>query len=571
MKTPVFSRRALGCALTFVLGFGLLQAADFTWNATSGAFTTGGNWVGGSAPASGNSVFLTNGVVGAPATTTFVGSGNYLIMNFTSGAYNTFTVTTTPATNFLRFTGAFNNGGIIENGTGNVWFQLNNPAATNPTAVSTNSGTIQAANPGVFWLDLSVSPSSPNLTNTGGLLLAKSGSTLRINTAQTTTQTVIGGTLRSAAGGTIINSDSAAALANLRLTDVTVDNQGTFTSAQQHTGTVAGSIRLVDTILMGTTVFTNAVGGTVNVLNTGGGTGLQPTQLNSSFTLTGNASFDNRGLLNITNDTTRTGASLTTNSLVFGISSTTATFRNTGTIRVVNDATAAGATAAFTSVNSITNEGTVRIKGNAGNTGASFTVTGSGGNYTQSGAGVRTLLERGGLLSAESVFITSGDLGGVGTVSGIDVIIGSAGRVVVADTLGAGAGAGELLFNAHLTFDDGAQVLFALGADTAGSGRVLLGSGYDLVIGDTVILSISDLNGSATTGTTYRLFSLNGGSVTGTFVLDTLPAGWDGYLTMGADYVDFTFGPALIPEPSTYALLIGGLVVACVVGIRRRR
>ncbi len=570
MKTPVFSRRALGCALTFVLGFGLLQAADYTWNTTSGAFTTGGNWVGGVAPPSGNNVFLTNGTLGTPAATTFVGSGNYLIVNFTSGVYNTFTATTTPATNFLRFTGAFNNAGIIENGTGNLLLQVNNPAASNPSAVSVNTGTIQAANPGVFWLDLSVSPTSPSLTNTGGLLLAKNGSTLRINTVQSTTQAVTGGTLRSAVGGTITNSDSAAALANLRLTDVTVDNQGTFTSAQQHTGTVS-STRLVDTILTGTTVFTNAVGATVNVLNTGGGTGLLASGLNSSFTLTGNASFDNRGLLNITNDTTRTGASLTTNTLVFGINSTTATFSNTGTIRVINDATATGATAAFTSVQSITNEGTVRIKGNASNTGASFTVTGSGGNYTQSGTGVRTLLERGGLLSAESVFINSGDLGGVGTVSGIDVVIGSTGRVVVADTLAAGAGAGELVFNAHLTFDDGAQVLFALGVDTAGSGRVLLGAGYDLVIGDTVTLSLSDLNGSAATGTTYRLFSLNGGSVTGTFVLDTLPEGWDGYLTTGVDYVDFTFGPALIPEPSTYALLIGGLMWIGVMGIRRRR
>ncbi len=570
MKTPVSSLRALGCALPFFLSFGLLQAADYTWNATSGAFTTGGNWVGDVAAPSGNNILLTNGTLGTPATTTFTGSGNYLIVNFTSGAYNTFTVNTTPSTNFLRFTGAFNNAGIVENGTGNVWFQVNNPAATNPSAVSVNSGTIRAANPGVFWLDLSVSPTAPNLTNTGGLLLAKNGSILRINTVQSTTQAVTGGTLRSDVGGTITNSDSAAALANLRLADVTVDNQGTFTSAQQHTGTVT-STRLVDTILTGTTVFTNASGATVNVLNTGGGTGLLATQLNSSFTLAGNASFDNRGLLNITNDTTRAGASLTTNSLTFAISSATATFSNTGTLRVINDATATGATAVFTSVKSITNEGTVRIKGNASNTGASFTVTGSGNNYTQSGTGLRTLLERGGLLSAENVFINSGDLGGVGTVSGIDVNIGSGGRVVVADTLAAGAGAGELVFNSNLTFEDGADVVFALGADTAGSGRVLLGVGNSLVIGDTVTLSIRDLNGSAATGTTYRLFSLNGGSVTGTFVLDTLPAGWDGYLTTGADYVDFTFGSALIPEPSTYALLVGGLTVWGVIGIRRRR
>lgn len=570
MKTPVVSLRALVCALPLFLSAGLLRAADFTWNAASGAFTTNGNWVGGTAPASGNSILLTNGVSGTPATTTFVGSGNYLIVNFTSGAFNTFTVNTTPSTNFLRFTGAFNNAGIVENGTGNVWFQVNNPAASNPSAVSVNSGTIRAANPGVFWLDLSVSPASPSLTNTGGLLLAKSGSTLRINTVQTTTQAVSGGTLRSEAGGTITNSDSAAALANLRLTDVTVDNQGTFTSAQQHTGSVSSN-RLVDTILTGATVFTNATGGTVNVLNTGGGTGLLATQLNSSFTLTGNASFDNRGLLNITNDTTRAGASLTTNSLVFGINSATATFSNTGTIRVVNDATATGATAVFTSVKSITNEGTVRIKGNASNTGASFTVTGPGANYTQSGTGLRTLLERGGLLSAEDVFINSGDLGGVGTVSGLEVNIGSGGRVVVADTLAAGAGAGELVFNSNLTFEDGSHVVFALGADTAGSGRVSLGTGNSLTIGDTVILSIRDLNGSAVNGTTYRLFSLNGGSVTGTFVLDTLPAGWDGYLTTGADYVDFTYGTALIPEPSTYALLAGGLTVFGAIMIRRRR
>ncbi len=545
------------------------RAESIYWNAVSGDWATVGNWadtLGGTTstvfPATTPiNYFLTNGTTGSVKTTTLTGiPANRIVTNFEIGAFNTLYINGISAVGSAgspRVTTSLNNAGLIQTGTAGtdfVHFELQGSSLV-------NSGTI-AADKGVLRMSFSQS-----FNNTGGLLVANAGGTFNLQGSQTLSLT--NGTLRSEVGG-VVQVGTVDVQSKLRLNGTTVDNQGTFTTVQNYATATSGT-RTVGTYLEGATALTNAVGGTVNLLNSGTGsaTGTTVTQMAARFEVSGTASFNNQGLLNITNSTTRTGDALVDNSLVFSISSATATFQNTGTIQVVNTSTALGNTTQFTSVKSIVNEGTVRVQGTAAAT-ASFIVTGSGNAYTQSGTGLRTLLERGGQLSAESIFIDSGDLGGVGTVTGLDTYIGAGARMVAADTLSDGAGAGVLTFNSHLTFDNNSAAVFALGADTATSGQVVLGAGFGLGIGSNVLLTLADLDGSATSGT-YRLFELDGGSVTGTFILNTLPSGWAGDLVYGADFVDFTFSGSPIPEPSTYAMIFGGLVLGAAAFRRRRR
>ena len=588
MKLPLIrvcphgSRRA--CATIFAgaaLVFGAssaVQAQGIYWNAASGDWATVGNWANGSQGGSAltsfatdgsTDYFLTNGTLGSAKTTTITNAptGRYPA-NLTIGAYNSLFIAGTASTGSAgspRVKTNFTNAGLIEAGSAGT-DSTRLEIAFSAGGASVNTGTI-AANKGLFSMVIGTG----SLNNTGGLLVSRNGATLNLANNQTAPAAIQNGTLRSETGGTI--QVGVTDIQNkLRLDGVTVDNQGTFTTIQSF-ATAASGARTVTTFLNGSTAFTNAANATVNVLNSGSGsaTGDTVTQLAASFEINNTASFNNQGLLNITNSTTRTGAALTNNSLVFSVNSATASFQNTGTIQVVNASTSTGATAVFTSVKSIVNEGTVRVQGTASKT-ASFTVSGSGASYTQSGTGVRTLLEQGGVLSAENVHIDSGKLGGVGTVTGIDTYIGAGGRLVAGDTLSGGVGAGVLSVNSFLTFEDNATAVFALGANTATSGRVVMGTSFDLTIGNMVKISLLDLNGTATAGVTYRLFELAGGTVTGSFVLDPLPSGWVGSLTTGSNYVDFTLTSlSAVPEPSSTALLASVAIAMTVLAQRRRR
>ncbi len=551
------------------------QAQSFFWNVSDGLWPDTANWVdevgdpvGALAANNGSGDYnLTNGTLGSEATTTMTDMPDPRFINsLTVGQYNTLFLTGNADTQNAgtpRIVAPLTNAGLIQAGSASTDFLR---VEINASGTNLNTGEIRASQ-GTFRLQ--INSSTGNLDNsTTGLISVKSGAVLNMSNSPSG-GSVLNGTLNSEAGG-LIQVGIYDVQSKLRLDGVTVGNNGTFTTVQQYASTMSGG-RTVNTYLNGATAFTNAVGATVNVLNTGTGFNAgSVTQLDVRFDINNTASFDNQGLLNITNDTTRTGGDLTSNAAVFSVTSATATFTNTGTIQVVNNSTgSSGATSIFTSVKSITNEGTVRVKGDVTNANASFTVTGSGASYTQSGTGLRTLLERGGALAAETIFINSGDLGGVGTVTGIDTYIGSGARMVAADTLADGAGAGVLTFNSHLTFDNNSSAVFALGADTASSGQVVLGAGFELGIGSNVMLTLADLDGSATSGT-YRLFELDGGSVTGTFILNTLPAGWAGDLVYGADFVDFTFSGSPIPEPSTYALILGVVTLVAVAHRRRR-
>ncbi len=557
-------------SLLCLVNFAQADADDLYWNVTSGDWGTLGNWVDeNDAPIGAFPVnttgdyFLLNGTSDTAAEASIVnGPDNRNTGSVSIGQYNTLIfsgISPTGTATSIRNNGNFDNAGLITSGlssTDHIVLQLNWNSALSPTI--NNTGTIQVSQ-GALQLNLG----SGKITNAGGLLLAKSGALMNL------TRITEGGTVRSETGGVIEVGGSFQATGTSNFTGVTIDNQGSFESVSS--GTIVSGGRVVNATLDGATAFDNT--GTTLVANTGTVASDSSTEHSARIDLAGTATFTNSGLLSIQNSTTRTsGAATFIQKAVFSINAAGVTFTNTGTIEVLHDSTLADTSATFTSVKSMENGGLVHIRGNANNVGADLTLTG-GSTYSQTAPTARTVLERGGVINAEIIQIDGGDFGGVGFIKGLGTtIITDGGRLVAGDTRSAGVGAGALSFEGDLWFEANAATLFAIGADTNSSGRVVIEAGYNLEIGSGVILTLADLDGSATAGTTYRLFSLDGGSVTGSFVLNTLPTDWAGSLDIGADYVDFTLTStgAPIPEPSTGALY-AGLGVVMVTLVRRRR
>jgi fibronectin-binding autotransporter adhesin len=518
-----------------------LQAAAWTWNVTSGNYTTASNWNPATAPSNTatDDIFLTNGTLVSSATTTLTATRT--AGTLAVGTYNTFAFSAG-----YTVTSLTNNGLII--GTANI---------SRAAGVSiTNSGTMQSG-AGVFGL------STATVTNTGGTILAtNSGSVRFINNA-----TVTDGTLRSVAGGGILQNGLGNSNQNLALNNVTIDNQGSFTNIQDNVSGNVGST-LLQVNLGASTVFTNAAGATTQVLNAGSVATTSANARRSVFNVNAGATFNNAGSLIIQNDATRTG-SLTGQDATFTVASTGA-FTNTGTVRVIANTTAVGATAAFSATTSLTNEGLVHVKGNANNAFASFSVTGT---YTQSGVGNRrTIIEQGGTISAGSLLISSGTLGGVGVVSGTTTI-GADGALVAGVTAAGVDGAGVLTLNNQTILGSDSELKFSLGANTATSGQIVLVGSAGLTLGTNVTLTLTDLTGGSwVDGTTYRIVDFGAGALTGSlsnFTLNIVPSGWTATLSTGAggtDYVDVTLHA--VPEPSAALLL--ALAGTSVLIFRRR-
>ena len=567
MKLPRIS--AVFRLITPLLGlFALVlsaQAQSFYWNVSSGLWPVVGNWVDGSNAAvtqlGGNvgagDYFLTNGTLVAPATTTMTGIPNPRFFNSLQvGQYNTLFLTGTADSQNAgtpRLTSLLTNAGLIQAGSAaNDFLRVE----LNSTGTNVNSNEIRAAQ-GLFRLVIN---NGGSLNNAGGLMLVKTGATLNLSTG---TGSIQAGTLRSETNSTI-EVGGYDVQTKVRLSGVTVENNGTFRTTQSTGGSGA---RTLNTLLLGNSTFANV--GTTLVLSSGTGANTG-TIHDSRFDVDSTASFTNTGTIRVLNDSTKTGNTGYSQTATFAVSATTATFTSTGTIEVFNESALANTFSRFTSVKAIVNQGKVHLRGNAANLGASFVLTGTSDNgiYSQTGATSRTLLERGALLTAPTITITEGRLGGVGTITGATTI-GSDATLIAGDTLASGPGAGQLAFSGSLTFLANSEVQFGLGANTANSGRFSLLGSSALTVGTDVTLSLFDL-GSATSGT-YRLFALDSGTITGGFILDQVPAGWTAELSGGAgfNYVDVTLAP--IPEPSTYALLAAGGTGLAAMVIRRRR
>ncbi len=552
----------------------LVAQTTYTWNATTGNWDTPANWTSNVVPVynQADSIVLSNGVELTPASTTYTPGVDLRFKDISVGLNNSLLRTANGTAN-LRAVGSFQNEGVIRASQTSGTFGLELFGASGSTL--TNSGTIEATGNGGT---LNIQATTVNFTNTGGILRSSNGATLSLRTANGYLAGLIGGQIQSGVSSTILVSGDVDT--RLQLSNVLVDNQGTFLNRQFQTGAGLSNSRETGTRLIGGTVFTNASTGLVHVLAANTGTSGSETRLDSVFsvgvsnTVGNTASFINNGTLRIQNTSTRANGAVAPQQIASFSVAAGSTFTNTGTVEVFHDTTAVGVrSSAFTSAIAITNEGTVHIRGNSVNEGASFTVSG-GQSYTQSGTGLRTLLERGGVLTAGSVLINSGSLGGVGTVTGATTI-GSAATLIAADTLADGAGAGVLTFNDNLIFANDSDVSFALGVDTNSSGRITLAGSSALSFGTGLTLNLSDLTGGNwTNGITYRLFDVTSASIVGSLgdiTVNTGSAEWSGVLSGGTGfgYIDVTLYSS-IPEPSSYAVIASLAVVLATLGSRRR-
>ncbi len=551
-----------------LLPAGPLSAGTWDWNVLSGNWNASASWSSatnsGTFPTSntdGVTVNLTNGTLGTPAEATL--TADWLLGSNTSvtiNAHNTLTLSLDKSFQVNSATASWTNHGIIQSSSTSGRFR-------GTAGTKTNDGTIQALSGGylTFW-------DFGTINNAGGTIQAKTGGTIR----SWSSATINGGALKSEVGGTLLNDASGNSAQTITLTGVTVSNAGTYTNDQSTVAAGNGSTSIQTTLGTGT-VFTNEAGAITQVLNTGSGTTTSATNRTSLFNVNSGSTFNNAGTLLIQNDATRTGT-LTGQIITFTVNSAATAFTSTGTIKVIANTTAIGATATFTSAKSITNDGVVLIKGNTNNEYATFSVTGTGNDYTQSaGSGRRTVLEQGGELNVvDQVAINGGTFGGVGTVTGATTIGGDA-TLIVAETFAVAGtpAAGVLTFNNTLALANDSEVKFGLGLNTATSGQIVLVGASNLTVGSNVTLTLSDLTGGSwVDGTTYRLFDLGAGSISSTsFVVNFTSSGWDAVLNTGAagtDFLDVTIhAMASVPEPSSYALFGGA--VALLYAVRRRK
>lgn len=236
--------------------------------------------------------------------------------------------------------------------------------------------------------------------------------------------------------------------------------------------------------------------------------------------------------------------------------------------------TGGSASTAF-GVNSIhATNGTVSAK--LAGTGATFTkttaqtVTLSGANTYTGATSVNagTLSVTGSLASGSAVGVASGaTLRGTGTIGGATTI--ASGGIVAA---GINASTiGTLTFNSTLA---GSGSTFSLKLNsTAGTFDLITAAGA-VTLGSST-LSLIDIGSGAWTGTTSAFSIVHGSSITGVFLGlsngATVNVGSNIFtLNYGASDVTLTFVSA-IPEPATYATILGALALGGVVWSRRRR
>lgn len=202
-------------------------------------------------------------------------------------------------------------------------------------------------------------------------------------------------------------------------------------------------------------------------------------------------------------------------------------------------------------------------------------------------AGTLALGAGGSLANTAEIMIADGatfDVSASGFTLGNGQLLGGAGSVVGAfvagdgSTIAPGSPAGTLTFEDGLTLEAGSILEFQLGSasDLIAVGNGTL-TGPD---GGTVTLNLSDAGDfDPLTGATFTLFDFSGASTENfdiaDFVVGTLPAGTtpaDYSFGLSAGALTLTYGAAsAVPEPASWAVLVGAAAFGCAFARRRRR
>lgn len=393
-------------------------------------------------------------------------------------------------------------------------------------------------------------------TNVVTLGSAGNGSATWIDQA---TNTTVNNNIVAAAstGGTLVLGANSAAASDVTFAGtVTLNGDLTLTSAKTGANAV---------------IYTKVISGVGALTTTGGVT-----------RLTGNNTFT--GDTRVTSGTLQLGAASGTTTLAlqnstldmntadagavsFGTSTSTtitnATFagiKGTRDLSLLNSNTTPAAVA-LTIGNNTTNQS---YSGILSGTGASLTKVGTNtqtlsGANTYTGATIisnGTLRVDGSLASGSAVSVAAGaTLRGTGTIGGATSVAGTG-------TVAAGINAstiGTLTFSSSLTAVSGATFSLKLNG-TAGTFDLLTSSGV-VTLGSST-LSFLEIGSGSWTGTTSAFSIVHGSSIVGTFAGLSNGAA----ITIGANVFTLNYGASdvtltAIPEPSTYAALVGVLVL----------
>lgn len=230
--------------------------------------------------------------------------------------------------------------------------------------------------------------------------------------------------------------------------------------------------------------------------------------------------------------------------------------------------------------------GTATLTTGANNTDTTFAgiISGTGGKLTKTGTGVFTLtgvntytgativdggslIVDGSLASGSAVTVNSGGtLGGSGTIRGTTTLASGS-------KLSAGSNsAATLTFSGGLDIaaaaNDSAAFVFTLGTsfDKIVAGSLTLGTG----VIDAADFSFTTGSGFAD-GQSYTLFESTSvaGTFTSFFLTNIGGSGIDGTVALDGNNIVLT--TSAVPEPSTYAALLGGTALLAAGIVRRRR
>jgi len=537
----------------YALGNGL----NTVQNRGSGLLTLSGSLV-----KNGTILVLNGGSSGITVTGTISGSSNNSDLYVTEGT------TTLSAANTYNGSTWVYGGGTLING-------VTNALPTNTTLVlgGTNGGTDNSSN--TFDLH-GYNQSITALSSTG------SGTqTVTNNGTGTSTLTISGG---GTYGGVISNGSGITALA-LTGGNLLLGGSNTYTGATAVTG---GTLTLNGSLAAGSAVSVNGAtlagsgtaNGTVtgtNAIINGSNLTLGATELYGASTLAGittaTSITDNSGTLTVSGTTTsdvtvKSGATLAGSGQVIGtVSGNSATINGRGLSIGVTTLSGSSTLSGYNIASSVTvKSGTTSLTGTTRSTGTLLVSAGA------------TLNANGTIAGSASV---SGVLKGNSTVTG--------NLTLTSGTLSPGNSSGITTVEGNFTVDHNSTLVAQVSGTVAGisydqvkvSGNVSLDGTLDLstltglTLGSTITLV--DNTGNGTTTGYFSTILTSDSSYTVTSNSDyTFTSGTTEYLLSfsansdgGASFNDVTL--TVVPEPSTWAILVGGIgMLAFVQSLRRR-
>ncbi|QYM79705.1 autotransporter-associated beta strand repeat-containing protein [Horticoccus luteus] len=447
--------------------------------------------------------------------------------------------------------------GLIKTG-GGLQMLIGANVYTGPTTIS--GGTLQL---GLGGVDGSLNPVSA-ITNNGTLAFYRSNTT----TQGTDFGAISGSGQLSIQGGTLVLTSDNAITGTTTIVDGTLQlgNGGA-------TGSVAGDITDHGTVVFnrsGDYTFGHSISGTGGLTNNG-----NIVRFSAAQTYTGPTQI-NTGILVLptTADNTLSASTVVTvaNGAKLDLSGRNQTFAGlsgAGTVYSFNS-TASTLTLAVAADQSQV------FSGNLGGADPHFALTKSGdGTQTLSGANTYT----GGTTVSQGTLLannTAGSATGTGSVTVLDGgtlggtgFIGGPAVFATGAHLAPGNSPGTLTFTDGLTLNAGSVLDFQLGATS----DLLVVSGGPLAgpTSGTVILNLTDAGGFA--ASTYTLFDYTGATLSNfdltDFTFGTTVPGYTYTLGFSGSTLQLTAVTA-VPEPATYAALLGATVLSLTLWRRRR-